>query len=290
MAARIETKRLNMASEYSIAILANDAAGSGGGATEHGLALWVETSETRLLFDTGAGTALFVNAERLGVALDTADAIAISHGHDDHTGGLARVLELNRTARVYLHPEALRPRYSRRADGRLHSIGMPGAARQALETMPDRVRWTAGPATVGPGLFVTGAILRRDPEVPADDRLFADAGGRQPDLLPDDQALWMETPAGIVAVLGCAHAGLAPALRRIAELSGRRRFRAVLGGFHLGRATDERCASVAEAVSEFDVREFIPLHCTGERFIAHLFRKWPDRVARRGAGDRWRPI
>lgn len=165
--------------------------------------------------------------------------------------------------------------------------GMSVTVRQALEAIPGRIRWTTEPVRVGPHLHVTGAIPRRDPALAAETNLFTDAEGRQPDMFPDDQALWVETSAGVVAVLGCAHAGLLLTLRRIAQLSGCRRFRAVLGGFHLGRATDEQCAAVAEAVAEFDVREFLPLHCTGERFIAHLSRKGPGRVTRLGVGDRW---
>ena len=157
----------------------------------------------------------------------------------------------------------------------------------ALSEKPAPPAGGANPLPKGTAMKI--AIPGRGRAICPENHLFVDADGRRPDEVPDDQALWMETPEGLVAALGCAHAGLVRTLQRISELSGSRRFRAVLGGFHLGRVTDARCAAVAVAVAEFDVREFIPLHCTGDRFIAQLSRRWPDRVTCRGAADRWMP-
>ena len=59
---------------------------------EHGWAVWLQTDHSRVLFDTGAGAALAHNAAVLEIDLCTADAVALSHGHYDHTGGLREVL------------------------------------------------------------------------------------------------------------------------------------------------------------------------------------------------------
>lgn len=44
--------------------------------------------DQRILFDTGAGTALQPNARHLGIDLACANSLVLSHGHYDHTGGL----------------------------------------------------------------------------------------------------------------------------------------------------------------------------------------------------------
>jgi metal-dependent hydrolase (beta-lactamase superfamily II) len=61
---------------------------------EHGLAFLVEIGDGRVLFDAGqSGTVLLHNLAVLGVDPATIDALAISHAHYDHTGGLPALLE-----------------------------------------------------------------------------------------------------------------------------------------------------------------------------------------------------
>jgi 7,8-dihydropterin-6-yl-methyl-4-(beta-D-ribofuranosyl)aminobenzene 5'-phosphate synthase len=61
--------------------------------SEHGLSFWIEADEHRILFDTGQSNILSENARQLGIDLSTADALVLSHGHYDHTGGAALVLQ-----------------------------------------------------------------------------------------------------------------------------------------------------------------------------------------------------
>lgn len=84
---------------------------------EHGLSIYIETAEHRILFDTGAGSAFQRNAEKLGIDLATVDLLVISHGHYDHGGGLRTFLKVNSRATIYLHKQAFEAHYSKRAEG-----------------------------------------------------------------------------------------------------------------------------------------------------------------------------
>lgn len=73
---------------------------------EHGLSLFIETKRHKILFDTGQTGAFADNAEQLGIDLNDVDLAVISHGHNDHGGGLARFLEYNHHAPVYIRENA----------------------------------------------------------------------------------------------------------------------------------------------------------------------------------------
>jgi 7,8-dihydropterin-6-yl-methyl-4-(beta-D-ribofuranosyl)aminobenzene 5'-phosphate synthase len=72
--------------------------------TGWGFSALIETNlASPILFDTGNdGAALLYNMERLGIKPESVGAIVISHGHSDHTGGLAGMLEVNKNATIYL--------------------------------------------------------------------------------------------------------------------------------------------------------------------------------------------
>ena len=89
--------------------------------TEHGLSILLETDKYRILLDTGASDVFIRNAEKIGIDLSTVDYVFISHGHNDHAGGLKHLMNINDKAKVIVSPNAInRKFFSKR--GNLHSI------------------------------------------------------------------------------------------------------------------------------------------------------------------------
>ena len=256
-----------MNSDIRITILLDNAASKPGLLTEHGLSLWIEYKEKRILFDTGQSNKLIQNAKKLGVNLAKTDAIILSHGHYDHTGGLSAVLELAPHAVIYIHPAAIKPKYSCK-EFKIRSIGMPEAAKQAIKNY--KVVWTEKPLQLCNGVTLTGQIPRKNDFEDVGGAFFVDENCHTPDGLLDDQALFIESPNGLIVVFGCAHSGVINTLDYVNQLSNQSRIYAVLGGMHLVNASKDRMERTIEAFKSYDIEKIIPLHCTGSEAIEHL--------------------
>ena len=71
---------------------------------EYGLSVWIEHEGFNILYDTGIGRALLPNLESLGLDPNLLDALVLSHGHYDHTGGLEALLGMRQEPLpVYCH-------------------------------------------------------------------------------------------------------------------------------------------------------------------------------------------
>ncbi|MBN2211843.1 MAG: MBL fold metallo-hydrolase [Sedimentisphaerales bacterium] len=255
---------------------------------EHGLAFWIEYGPHKILFDTGASQIIQTNASRLGVDLSQTEAVVLSHGHYDHTGGLMRILDIAPAARVYLHPEAIKPKFSCYDQKPCRSIGMPAMTARYLQERKgtDRLCWTPEPEEIFPGLWITGVIPRITDYEDVGGPFYLDAFRNQTDPLWDDQALFFDSEEGLVVILGCAHAGVVNTLHHIKDFTNQNRFFTILGGMHLGSASPERIARTIEAFRMYDVARIGPAHCTGMQAKAQLWHAFPDRCFNGSVGEK----
>jgi 7,8-dihydropterin-6-yl-methyl-4-(beta-D-ribofuranosyl)aminobenzene 5'-phosphate synthase len=239
-------------------LVENQSARPGVGA-EHGFSALVETDGGAALFDAGASDLVVSNARALGADLSAVRAVALSHGHYDHGGGLAAAMkEVHPGARVCAHPAALERKYAVRPGQSPSEIGLP--------EVPDRERLqlSAAPREILPGVLWLGEIPRSTDYEDTGGPFFLDPEGRRADPLPDDTSLLISTPSGPVLISGCAHSGIVNTVRHAAGLSGQGQFAAVLGGMHLGGASPRRVARTISDLAEFEIRAVGPAHCTGQ--------------------------
>ena len=245
---------------------------------EHGVSMLVETPAGRVLFDTGqSGTVLIHNARERDLSLRGIDSIVLSHGHYDHTGGMDAALKATGPVPVFAHPDVFIPRFSRRSDGSLKPIGMP-FDREWLSGLGASWRLDREPQEVIPGVFTTGEVPRREPlEAPGDARLVIRKNGKvAKDPLWDDMSLVVDTPDGLVLLLGCCHAGLMNTIRHVRELFPGKRLLAVMGGTHLASASGERLAATEKFLKE--VPHIGLSHCTGIPVAARFMARFPERT------------
>jgi 7,8-dihydropterin-6-yl-methyl-4-(beta-D-ribofuranosyl)aminobenzene 5'-phosphate synthase len=276
----LEARRLRLTT------IAENTATRSGIVGEWGLSILIEDGEHRFLLDTGAGASTVANADSLGIELDGIDAIVLSHGHNDHTGGLLPVLSrLEGGARVVAHPAVWGAKYSRnRTTNRYRYAGIPHA-REALESAGARFELTEMPTWLSADIVASGEEpMTTDFEATADTLHIRTPDGFAPDPVIDDQSLYIRTDLGLVVVLGCAHRGMVNIIRHGCRLTATEKVYMVVGGTHLGSAAEPQVARTIEALREMDIGWLGVSHCTGLATASRLDRELPGRFLFSNAG------
>lgn len=271
-----------------LTLVCENTASSGGFLGEHGLAWVIKSKGRALLFDTGQGLTLQHNFEKMKFSFSRVDAILLSHGHYDHVGGLAQVLEENKKCPVYAHPDALAFKFGRlpSGDGKVLSIPLLTSKKERAE-WEERFHPVTEPTEIIPGVFTTGQIPRVTPfEHTGNGPFYLDRNLQKTDPVTDDLSVYFETSKGVVVILGCAHAGVINILLHIESLT-KKPIHAVYGGMHLVNAKLERIKRTIRELRLFGSPTLYPNHCTGMAAIQHLYYAFPGQVHAATAGMQW---
>lgn len=275
-----------MNNKINLSMLAENTASGTGIIGEHGIAIWIETPEHKVLFDTGQGMALRHNAEQLGIDLSTADSIVLSHGHYDHVGGLQWMLEQAPGATLHYHPSATEPKFSASGQGgAARRISLPYIEEKGFTTAQCRVLTRCSAHEVVPGVWVTGEIPRTNDYEDTGGPFFLDPELTQPDPLLDDQSIFIPTPEGVVVIFGCAHSGVVNTLNHIEQLIGEPTpIRLLIGGLHLLAASETRMQQTILELKKRQPQQMVFCHCTGAKAVCRLHREFPTSCVNGHAG------
>lgn len=252
---------------------------------EHGIAFHIDTPDGQVLFDTGQSGQVFLhNVEQFGIDLSQVEALAISHAHYDHTGGLEQVLpNLRSMIPLYAHADLFRERYTQRGEEYI-SIGLHLSREELAQQV--ELCLSADPAEIIRGVWTTGDIVER-PEFEGrspQHRIQVD-GQWQPDPYRDDLSLVLETGSGLVLLCGCCHAGLLNTLKHVKRVF-KKDIHTVIGGTHLVSAAPEMLQRAANVISSnYGVERLYPNHCSGERAYITLANAFGENVQPFPAGS-----
>ncbi len=250
-----------------LSILAENFTRSSNIIPEYGLSMHLATADVSILIDTAQGIGLFSNARTMGVDLAGLNMLALSHGHFDHTNGIANLLTFHGPMPIWAHPAVEAP-HSRFVNGRKYFIGCH-LNRAAVDLRP-----VTGRTEISRGVWaIEVPAERRDPQLvqnPA--HLVLDGpNGLVPDPFEDDLSFVVEGNKGLTVLLGCSHAGVANILEEVSRLFNTRSFANVIGGMHMADQDEPFVLRVTDVLAgRFRVDAWRPCHCTGFHAAATL--------------------
>lgn len=257
---------------------------------EHGFAALIEHDGKTYLFDTGQGHTLPHNVKAGGFPLAGIEAILLSHGHFDHTGGLPWVLGQTGPKNIIAHPAVFAQHMARISPDPAVAPMYIGAPKTQGAFEADGASFTFIETTeeIAPGFhFITG-YARNPEQTPGDTQLvLAEGEGHIPDPIAEDANLLLETPSGPVLVLGCAHGGVLNIMDHVREKFGITRLHAVLGGTHLMFYAPEQIQAAIDTFEAFEVKLVGVSHCTGTQAGMVLAQHFGDRFQQAAAGSRF---
>lgn len=244
-----------------------------------GYAALVEVGGRRILFDTGNNPDVFaqnVNAAR--VDLEKLDFVVMSHRHGDHMAGMTYLLGKNPKVKIYAPQEGFG----------VYGASLPGSFYRKDESLPQEMRYFDGkpPEVVKFGAAWSTAnivLVDKTTEVAPGVRLIAQVSDAAGTKELKELSLAINTPGGIVLIVGCSHPGIEAIVAEAAAVNPR--IRMVAGGFHLVAAPDSVIDKVVAALHDtYKVERIAPGHCSGEHTFSAIKRIFGDRYQYAGVG------
>jgi 7,8-dihydropterin-6-yl-methyl-4-(beta-D-ribofuranosyl)aminobenzene 5'-phosphate synthase len=245
-----------------------------------GFSAFIEYGGKRILFDTGNNAEIFAhNVQAKGIDLTDLDFAIVSHRHGDHASGLNYLMTVNPDVPIYVPKENFG----------VFGAALPGTFYKRDESLPPEMRYFDGnpPETLHFGSPWPGGNftwITETTEVAPGFHLILLKGPWGVDLDVMEISLAIDTPDGIVLVVGCSH----PTIEKVVETASAvidKPMHLVFGGTHLLPATPDEISRIATALrDDWQVEWIAPVHCTGEPAFAILKESFGDRYVYAGLG------
>ncbi len=247
-----------------------------------GYSALIEYAGKRILFDTGNNPEILEqNAKAKGADLSKLDFVVMSHRHGDHVGGLSYLLTVNPTVKIYAPNEGI-------GVFGVFGVHLPSTFYRKDPSLPQEQRYYDGnpPEIIRGGTAWPGAnfqLIDKNTEIAPDIHLISLVSDKPGTLELRELSLAINTPKGLVIVVGCSHPGVDKIVAAAAAINPR--IQLIAGGFHLVVTSDADIEKIVTALHDtFKVEYVAPGHCTGEPAFAALRKAFGDRYLYAGLG------
>jgi 7,8-dihydropterin-6-yl-methyl-4-(beta-D-ribofuranosyl)aminobenzene 5'-phosphate synthase len=246
-----------------------------------GYSAFIEYGGKRILFDTGDNPDILAkNAKIKAVDLSRLDFVVLSHRHADHMGGMDYLLRVNPHVKIY----------APRENFGVYGSSLPSSFYRRDESLAPEERYYDGSP---PQIMKFGSawphahfeLVENTMEIAPGIHLIALVSDQPGTLELRELSLAIETPDGLVLVVGCSHPGIENIVATAASID--RHIHLVIGGLHLVAAKDADIDKVVKNLNDtWKVDYVAPGHCSGEPTFAALKKTFGARYLYAGLGTR----
>jgi 7,8-dihydropterin-6-yl-methyl-4-(beta-D-ribofuranosyl)aminobenzene 5'-phosphate synthase len=261
---------------------------------EHGLACHVETvvdgRSHSLLFDFGRTfPAVSTNIDALKIDFEKLEALALSHGHQDHCGGLLEILKsrrdkISKGIPLYVGEDA----FAERGAGK-RVVHRPPKQEEIEGLGFVKIVEIQDPTPIVPGAYLTGRIEKvTDYEKVDPGRWVKKGDNLEPETFIGEQSVVLNARGkGLVVVTGCGHVGVVNTVKHAQKITGIKKVHAIIGGFHLTGAKEDLIQRTVADIKAMAPDYIVPMHCTGFEATVAFAKEMPDHFILNTVGTRY---
>lgn len=254
--------------------------------SEHGLSIYIEVDEMKILFDTGKSGDFINNAEKLNVDLSNIDYLLLSHGHYDHSGGFKILVDrIGSPFKIIVGEGFFNEKYKLMDNNTYRYNGNPfdedyiNKNNISVSYVKDDVFY------INENIMIF-SNFKRNNDFEIQNKFFRIKKNEEfiLDNFSDEIVLAVKKNEGLMIILGCSHVGVVNILETIMKRTGMPIY-GIIGGSHLVEADEERVSETIEFFKENNIKIIAMSHCTGEIAIEKLKNEFKDKFVYNNTGN-----
>lgn len=236
---------------------------------EPALSYYIEDCGKNILFDTGYSDLCIRNAKALNLDMSLISTIVLSHGHNDHTGGLEYLINqgILNNYKILAHPDVFK---KRKYNG--NYIGSPISEKE-LKDYAELIL-SRKPIKISKNIYFLGEIPVSQEFEQREAFGYLVDNKIEKDYIMDDSAIVYHGENGLFVITGCSHSGICNIIEYAKIVCNERNVIGVIGGFHLLEVSEKLSRTINYFQSN-NIKEIYPAHCVSFKAKAEIYKSIP---------------
>ena len=222
---------------------------------EPAVSYYIENDNDKILFDVGYSDVYLKNANKMNINIEYINKVVISHGHDDHTGGIKYLINKHKQFDLIAHPDC----FNYKEDSNGLYIGSPLSKKELSNVC--NLKLSKEPIEVSKNIIYLGEIpVTNDFETRYNIGKTINNNLKEDDYLKDDSAIVYKNEKGLFIITGCSHSGICNIIEYAKKVCKDDRVLGIIGGFHLFK-NDDRLKQTINYLKKNNIKYLYPCHC-----------------------------